>query len=38
MTETSVAVRAPVGFDFTLLVYVQYAFADADACLATIRD
>jgi len=31
-------VRRAVGPDFTLMVDVQYAFADADACLAAIRD
>ena len=38
MTETIAAVRAAVGPDFTLMVDVQYAFADADVCLAVIRD
>lgn len=32
------AVREVVGSDFVLMVDVQYAFPDADACLATIRD
>ena len=38
MTETIGALRQAVGPDFTLMVDVQYAFADADACLAAIRD
>jgi L-alanine-DL-glutamate epimerase-like enolase superfamily enzyme len=37
MTEVIGDVRAAVGPDFTLMVDVQYAFADADACLETIR-
>jgi L-alanine-DL-glutamate epimerase-like enolase superfamily enzyme len=37
MTEVIGEVRAAVGADFTLMVDVQYAFADADACLKTIR-
>ena len=31
-------VRDVVGMDFTLMVDVQYAFPDADTCLAAIRD
>jgi L-alanine-DL-glutamate epimerase-like enolase superfamily enzyme len=31
-------VRTAVGPDFVLMVDVQYAFPDADACLAAIRD
>jgi L-alanine-DL-glutamate epimerase-like enolase superfamily enzyme len=38
MTEVIGEVRAAVGPEFTLMVDVQYAFADADACLKTIRD
>jgi len=38
MTEVIGDVRAAVGPAFTLMVDVQYAFADADACLRTIRD
>ncbi len=38
MTDTIGAVRKAVGPDFTLMVDLQYAFADADACLAAIRD
>ena len=38
MTETIGALRQAVGPEFTLMVDVQYAFADADACLAAIRD
>ena len=38
MTEVIGEVRAAVGADFTLMVDVQYAFADADACLKTIRN
>ena len=38
MTEVIAEVRAAVGPDFTLMVDVQYAFADADACLKTIRN
>ena len=30
-------VRAAVGDEFTLMVDVQYAFADADTCLKAIR-
>lgn len=37
-TEVVAAVREAVGQDFTLMVDVQYAFPDADACLRTIRD
>ena len=37
-TEVIAAVREAVGPDFVLMVDVQYAFSDADACLATIRD
>ena len=32
------AVRDAVGDDFTLMVDLQYAFPDADSCLALIRD
>jgi L-alanine-DL-glutamate epimerase-like enolase superfamily enzyme len=38
MTEVIASVRNAVGRDFTLMVDVQYAFADADSCLAAIRD
>jgi L-alanine-DL-glutamate epimerase-like enolase superfamily enzyme len=38
MTEVIAAVREAVGQDFVLMVDVQYAFPDADTCLATIRD
>jgi L-alanine-DL-glutamate epimerase-like enolase superfamily enzyme len=38
MTEVIAAVREAVGPDFVLMVDVQYAFPDADTCLATIRD
>ena len=38
MTEVIGAVRKTVGPDFTLMVDLQYAFADADACLKVIRD
>jgi L-alanine-DL-glutamate epimerase-like enolase superfamily enzyme len=38
MTSAIGAVRQAVGRDFTLMVDVQYAFADADACLKIIRD
>ena len=38
VTEMIAAVRAAVGPDFTLMVDLQYAFPDADTCLATIRD
>jgi L-alanine-DL-glutamate epimerase-like enolase superfamily enzyme len=38
MTEVIAAVREAVGKDFVLMVDVQYAFPDADTCLATIRD
>lgn len=38
VTEVLAAVRDAVGADFTLMVDVQYAFPDADTCLATIRD
>jgi L-alanine-DL-glutamate epimerase-like enolase superfamily enzyme len=38
MTELLRQVRRAVGNDFTLMVDVQYAFADADACLKTIRN
>jgi L-alanine-DL-glutamate epimerase-like enolase superfamily enzyme len=37
-TEVIGAVRAAVGPSFGLMVDVQYAFPDADSCLATIRD
>ncbi|MBO9606944.1 MAG: mandelate racemase/muconate lactonizing enzyme family protein [Paenibacillaceae bacterium] len=37
-TEVVAAVRQAVGSDFTLMVDVQYAFPNADACLATIRN
>ena len=38
MTEVIAAVRQAVGPEFTLMVDVQYAFPDADTCLAVIRD
>jgi L-alanine-DL-glutamate epimerase-like enolase superfamily enzyme len=38
MTEVIGEVRRTVGPDFTLMVDLQYAFADADACLSVIRD
>lgn len=38
MTDAIGAVRAAVGPDFTLMVDVQYAFADADACLKAVRE
>lgn len=38
VTEMIAAVRRAVGPDFTLMVDVQYAFPDADTCLATLRD
>jgi L-alanine-DL-glutamate epimerase-like enolase superfamily enzyme len=38
MTEVIGDVRAALGPNFTLMVDVQYAFADADACLKTIRN
>ena len=38
MAEVIGAVRESVGPDCTLMVDVQYAFPDAAACLATIRD
>jgi len=38
VTEIIAAVRRAVGPDFTLMVDVQYAFPDADTCLATLRD
>jgi L-alanine-DL-glutamate epimerase-like enolase superfamily enzyme len=38
MTEVIGEVRNAVGPDFTLMVDVQYAFADADACLQVIRN
>jgi len=38
VTEVITAVRQAVGPEFTLMVDVQYAFPDADTCLAVIRD
>ncbi len=38
MGDVIAAVRNEVGRDFVLMVDVQYAFPDADTCLATIRD
>ena len=38
MTELLGEVRAAVGPEFTLMVDVQYAFANADECLKTIRN
>jgi len=38
MTEVIGVVREAVGPDFVLMVDVQYAFPDADTCLATIRN
>jgi L-alanine-DL-glutamate epimerase-like enolase superfamily enzyme len=38
MEEPIAAVRKEVGPEFTIMVDVQYAFPDADTCLATIRD
>jgi len=37
-TEVIAAVREAVGTDMALMVDVQYAFRDADACLRTLRD
>jgi L-alanine-DL-glutamate epimerase-like enolase superfamily enzyme len=37
MTDVIAGVRSTVGADFDLMVDVQYAFSDADSCLATIR-
>ncbi len=37
MGDVIAAVRNAVGDDFVLMVDVQYAFPDADACLRTIR-
>jgi L-alanine-DL-glutamate epimerase-like enolase superfamily enzyme len=37
-TEVIAAVRGAVGDDFVLMVDCQYAFPDADECLAVIRD
>ena len=37
-TEVISAVRDAVGPDFVLMVDVQYAFPDAETCLATLRD
>ena len=37
-TEVIAAVREAVGPELVLMVDVQYAFPDADTCLATIRD
>ena len=37
-TEVIAAVRDTVGSDMTLMVDVQYAFPNADTCLAVIRD
>ena len=36
--EVIAAVRQAVGPDLVLMVDVQYAFPDADTCLATVRD
>ena len=36
-TEVISAVRDAVGPDFVLMVDVQYAFPDAETCLATLR-
>ena len=38
MTEVVAAVREAVGPDFVLMVDVQYAFPDADACISAIKD
>jgi L-alanine-DL-glutamate epimerase-like enolase superfamily enzyme len=38
MTEVIAAVREAVGEDFVLMVDVQYAFPDANTCLATIKN
>lgn len=38
MTEVIGEVRQAVGPDFVLMVDVQYAFPDADTCMAAIRD
>jgi L-alanine-DL-glutamate epimerase-like enolase superfamily enzyme len=38
MTEVIAAVREAVGDDFVLMVDVQYAFPDANTCLATIKN
>lgn len=38
MTDVIGTVRKTVGPDFTLMVDLQYAFADADSCLKVIRD
>jgi L-alanine-DL-glutamate epimerase-like enolase superfamily enzyme len=37
-TELVAALRAAVGHDFTLMIDVQYAFPDADTCLAVLRE
>jgi L-alanine-DL-glutamate epimerase-like enolase superfamily enzyme len=37
MAEPIAAVRKAVGPEFTIMVDVQYAFPDADACLSAIR-
>ena len=38
VTEVVSAVRSAVGRDFTLMVDVQYAFPDAETCLAIMSD
>lgn len=38
VTEVIGAVRSAVGPDFVLMVDVQYAYPDADTCVAAIRD
>lgn len=38
MKEPIAAVREEVGLDLSIMVDVQYAFPDADTCLATIRE
>ena len=38
MTEVIAAVRGAVGPDFVLMIDVQYAYPDADTCLAAIRE
>lgn len=37
-TEVIAAVRDAVGYDFTLMVDVQYAFPNVEECLKTIKD
>ncbi len=37
-TELIAALRSALGDEFTLMIDVQYAFPDADTCLAVLRD